>query len=97
MLEPCYSSLIIAWQQGLTTMKPCTSTVNHCHWMAPSVKSVEPVVAKDMVIRKPRYHCRTAATQAQSAPWRLFNSLSFCRAIEGNTFCGQIGSKSFSV
>lgn len=66
-----------AWQQGLTVTRPCTSTVNQ--WLAPSVKSVEPVAARDMVIRKPHFHRRTAGTQERSTSRRLFNPLSLCR------------------
>src|SRR6218665_2963297 len=35
----------------------CTSSTNH--WLVPSVKNIEPVVANDMVIRKPRFHRQT--------------------------------------
>src|SRR6218665_526931 len=36
----------------------CTSSTNHR--LVPSVKTIEPVVANDMVIRKPRFHRRTS-------------------------------------
>src|SRR6218665_2488872 len=43
----------------------CTSSTNH--WLVPSVKTIEPVVANDMVIRKPRFSRQTEAKQARSA------------------------------
>src|SRR6218665_1048747 len=35
----------------------CTSSTNH--WFVPSVKTIEPVVANDMIIWKPRFHRQT--------------------------------------
>src|SRR6218665_172071 len=37
----------------------CTSSTNH--WLVPSVKTIEPVVANDMVIRKPCFHRQRGA------------------------------------
>ena len=47
----------------------CTSSTNH--WLVPSVKTIEPVAANDMVIMKPRFHCQTGAKQARSASWPM--------------------------
>jgi len=44
-----------AWQQGLTSGSPkkCMSIDNK--WIVPSLKYAEPLQAKKMVVKKPRY------------------------------------------
>ena len=49
----------------ITLHVQCTSSTNH--WLVPPVKTIEPVVANDMVIRKPRLHRQTGATQTRYA------------------------------
>ena len=47
-----------AWQYGLTQgcKKSCTSTSNQ--WIAPTLANLEPIKAKDMIIKKPHFRAR---------------------------------------